>query len=269
MIEPYYSDALCTIYQGDCRTILPELIEPVDLCFTDPPYGETSLAWDRRVEGWPALVLNHLRYGASLWVFGSLRAFLETAGDFTAYRLAQDVIWKKHNGSNFHADRFRRIHEIVAHFYPTSTSWTDVYKVPQTTPDAVARVVRKKGRPAHTGHIDATPYMSVDGGPRLMRSVLEVRSCHGYAEHETQKPLGILAPLLEYSCPAGGIVLDPFAGVGPVGVAAKQTGRRSVLIELREECCEIAARTLEQVLPLVSIEVVMEEQNIMQFEVQS
>ena len=37
-IEPFYQDAACTIYHGDCREILPTL-EKVDLLLTDPPYG--------------------------------------------------------------------------------------------------------------------------------------------------------------------------------------------------------------------------------------
>lgn len=37
-MKPYYQDDACTIYNCDCREILPEL-EPVDLVLTDPPYG--------------------------------------------------------------------------------------------------------------------------------------------------------------------------------------------------------------------------------------
>jgi DNA modification methylase len=38
MIKPYYQDEWVTIYNGDCREILPELPK-VDLVLTDPPYG--------------------------------------------------------------------------------------------------------------------------------------------------------------------------------------------------------------------------------------
>src|SRR3546814_5592817 len=58
--------------------------------------------------------------------------------------------------------------------------------------DAVAKQVRRKTRPTHTGDIDLGAYRSEDGGPRLQRSVIDVRSCHGHAEHPTQKPLGII-----------------------------------------------------------------------------
>lgn len=38
MVEPYYQDESCTIYNGDCREILPTLGR-FDLLLTDPPYG--------------------------------------------------------------------------------------------------------------------------------------------------------------------------------------------------------------------------------------
>lgn len=38
MIKPYYEEPGITIYNADCRDVLPQL-EPVDLVLTDPPYG--------------------------------------------------------------------------------------------------------------------------------------------------------------------------------------------------------------------------------------
>lgn len=37
-IKPYYQDEYCTIYNADCKDVLPQL-EKVDLVLTDPPYG--------------------------------------------------------------------------------------------------------------------------------------------------------------------------------------------------------------------------------------
>lgn len=248
-MRPYYEQGGIAIYHGDCREVLCRLADEsatVDVVLTDPPYGETSFDWDRRVAEWPALVEPLLTRKGSLWCFGSLRYFLDQRDAFAAYNLAQEIVWEKHNGSIFHADRFRRVHELLVHFYPKRAQWADVHKAPQFTLDATARTVRRKGRPAHSRHIDAGAYVSQDGGPRLMRSVQQVRSCHGSALHPTQKPEGIVRPALAYSLPPGGLVLDPFMGSGTTLLVAREMGARAIGIEIDERYCEVAAKRLAQ-----------------------
>lgn len=240
MTAPYWSDGTVTLYHGDYADLLLELPQ-ADCIVTDPPYGETSLEWDRWSPGWPGLVYPLSR---SMWCFGSMRMFLEHAGEFAPWKLSQDIVWEKHNGSGFHADRFKRVHEHATHWY--RGDWADIYHVVPTTPDATARAVRRKQRPPHTGHIEASSYVSEDGGPRLMRSVIAVPSMHGRAIHRTEKPVGIAAPLIEYACPPGGLVIDFFAGSGSTLEAARMTGRRGIGIEISERDCELAARRLSQ-----------------------
>ncbi len=238
-MTPYYADSNVTLYCGDCRDVRIES----DVTIADPPYGETSLPWDRWPDGWVSTIVSR-----SLWCFGSLRMFLDHVGDFRAWRLAQDVVWEKQNGSSFHRDRFKRVHENMTHWY--QGSWSTLYRSPIVTATAVRRQVRRKQRPPHTGSIGGSSYTSVDGGPRMQRSVIRERNCHGYADHPTQKPVAIIHPLVEYSCPIGGLVFVPFAGVGSELIAAKSLGRSAVGVEINERYCEMAARRLSQVLPL-------------------
>jgi len=49
--------------------------------------------------------------------------------------------------------------------------------------------------------------------------------------HFTEKPLPLLAYLIEKSTLPGEVVCDPFAGTGAVGLAAKNTGRQFIGIE--------------------------------------
>jgi site-specific DNA-methyltransferase (adenine-specific) len=241
-LAPYYRDELVTLYCGDCRDFDDRT--DVAAVIADVPYGQTSLPWDQWPMGWVRALGDALPRQASLWCFGSLRMFLDHVDEFAGWRFAQDVVWEKHNGSSFHADRFRRVHEQAAQWY--RGDWDDVYREPQYTDDATARSVRRKERPAHMGEIADSTYTSTDGGPRLQRSVLYVRSEHGRAIHPTQKPLGILEPLVRYSCPPGGLVLDPFAGSGSTLLAAKRCGRRAVGIEIDERYCEATAVRLAQ-----------------------
>jgi site-specific DNA-methyltransferase (adenine-specific) len=243
MSGPYYADDHVTLYLGDFREILPQLDGAIfDAICTDPPYGETSLEWDRWPDGWPSIVAPFAR---SMWCFGSMRLFLDQRDEFADWRLSQDIVWEKHNGSGLHADRFRRVHEHVLHWY--YGDWATIHHETPTTPDATARTVRKKARPAQwQGATGPNVYASHDGGPRLARSVQYVRSMHGTAINETEKPTGILEPLIAYAVPPGGLVLDIFAGSGSTAAAARAIGRRAVLIEQRENQCENAAERLSQ-----------------------
>ena len=60
------------LLEGDMRELIATSPDnSVDCVLADPPYGETSLTWDKRVAGWPALVRRILKPSGSLWVFGS------------------------------------------------------------------------------------------------------------------------------------------------------------------------------------------------------
>ena len=63
--------------------------------------------------------------------------------------------------------------------------------------------------------------------------------------HPTAKPLVLMTWCLGL-VPEAQTVLDPFAGSGTTGRAAKDLGRKAVLIEIEERYCEIAARRMGQ-----------------------
>lgn len=246
-MTPYYQSPSATIYHCRWIEVIADL-DLVDCVLTDPPYGETSLDWDEAEIAWLSAMDRIVKRAGSIWSFGSLKylSWLLRSNGMAAWRQAQEIIWEKHNGSNFHADRFKRVHELAVQLYRREVPWEEIYKKPIYTNDATARTVRRKRRPTHTGHIENASYVSEDGGPRLMTSVLYERSCHGYAEHPTQKPLGILRTLLEYSLAPSGTVLDPFAGSGSTLVAAVANGSRAIGIEIEEKFCEVAAKRLSQ-----------------------
>jgi site-specific DNA-methyltransferase (adenine-specific) len=243
----YYSDDTVTLHLGDMREILPALGLQADCIVTDPPYQETSLAWDRWPDGWPTLAATVAR---SMWCFGSMRMFLDRAADFAVWKLSQDVVWEKANGTGFATDRFKRVHEIATHWY--RGDWSAVHhdtpRVAYVGPDKHARA-RYDDRAAHTGSVKAVTYE--DDGTRLVRSVVKAKSVRG-GLHPTQKPSEILRPLIEYACPIGGLVMDPFAGSGATLMAARMIGRRAVGIEANEKYCELAAQWLSQLMLEVS-----------------
>lgn len=263
MTEPYWADDQVTLYLGDCRKVLPELGIKADLCLADPPYAETSLAWDRWPDGWLDVAAT---ITDSMWCFGSMRMHGDRWADFgrAGWQMSQDIIgvdedgapvygdvhmiWEKQNGSGRAVDRFRRVHEHALHWYrgPWSRVRHETPLVPATA-EQIARNGRatRKAQPVHQGKYGPAREW-VDTGTRLMRSVIKAKNLHGKAIHPTQKPSGILQPLIEYACPPGGLVVDPFTGSGSTLDAARQSGRRAIGIEADERYIELAAKRLSQ-----------------------
>jgi site-specific DNA-methyltransferase (adenine-specific) len=54
-------------------------------------------------------------------------------------------------------------------------------------------------------------------------------------KHPAEKPLSMLTHIINASSYEGDIVLDCFAGSGATGVAAIQTNRKAVLIDIEEQ----------------------------------
>lgn len=243
-MTPYYADGRVTLWHGDCRTVLPQLDLTVDCVVADPPYGETSLAWDRWPDGWPTVVAAVTR---SMWCFGSLRMFLDRRDEFTGWKLSQDIIWEKQRGTHIWTDRFARVHEHALHWY--QGGWAEVHKTsPRERHFGGRRQYHRKAVAAGV-HDNPGGTLYEDGGEFLIRSVLRVNNMRRGPHiglHPTEKPLGILDPLISYACPPGGLVLDPFAGSGSTLVAARDSGRRAIGIEADERYCRVIARRLAQ-----------------------
>lgn len=243
MTAPYYADDLVTLHHGDCREVLPALGLQADCVIADPPYGETSLPWDK----WPAGWLNFTAaVTSSLWCFGSLRMFLDRSrdGEFAGWKLSQDVIWEKQNGTGFAADRFKRVHETAAHWY--RGRWAAIYhEAPKAEVAWRTAANTRQGQAAHLGAIGNSHWE--DDGTRLARSVQRIPNMwRRGAIHPTEKPMALLSLLIAYACPPGGMVIDPFAGSGSTLEAARVTGRRAIGVEIDERYCELAARRLSQ-----------------------
>lgn len=244
-MKPYYQDGAVTIYHGDCREVLDSIDFSSACAVTDPPYGDTNLPWDGMVDGWLAYLERKMGMDASLWMFTSLRHLLKHLPALVGWVLAEEIVWEKHNGTNLHADRFRRVHELAVHLY--RGEWSNVYAVPPKMYQAHARVVRKKSRPAQwLGQTGATTFVQPAGMTKIQRSVIRARSEHRRGHHPTQKPLSVVQALVECSCAPSDTVIDPFMGAGTTLVAARNLGRKAIGIEIEERYCEIAARRCAQ-----------------------
>lgn len=66
--------------------------------------------------------------------------------------------------------------------------------------------------------------------------------------HPTEKPAAVMEPIVLNSSDSGEVVLDPFMGVAPVGVAAVRLSRRFIGIEIDPRYFEIAKARIQEAL---------------------
>ena len=103
-MKPYYQDKWVTIYNSDCREILPQL-DKVDLVLTDPPYNIHKAEWDKIPNylewcgEWLKLVEGKLADNGSFYFFhneiptiAELMCWIKSN---TRFVFKQFIIWNK------------------------------------------------------------------------------------------------------------------------------------------------------------------------------
>jgi DNA modification methylase len=250
--EPYYSEPGIVIYCADAREIVPHL-EPVDMIFTDPPYGhnnnngdlirrrEAALGLSPNAGSNPRPIANDDHAEASdlaQWLFSQSARLLASGGCcccccccggggpdpvFARWSLWMDevldfkqmIVWDKGPmGMGWH---YRRSYEtvLVGQKRGGKCKWYD-------ETDRIENIIR---------HI-----------PKIIPQA---------SDHPTPKPPELAAHFIALHTQPNEMILDPFMGGGSTAVAAKLLGRKFVGIEIEERFAELAVRRLQQeVLPL-------------------
>lgn len=205
-------------YQDDAVTIyhgdcrqIVPLLGRFDLLLTDPPYGIGR-------DGSKRTTSRHggrKAYDFLGWDAERPPAWVYQMMIESAER---HIIW----GGNYFADEL-----------PATMKWM-VW-------DKGQRIAQSDGELAWT---------SMDGALRIF-TLNRVELMTDGAQHPTQKPEKLIRWCIDQAGDGVHTILDPFAGSGTTGRAAKDMGRKAVLIEREERYCEIAARRMAQeVLPL-------------------
>jgi DNA modification methylase len=217
-MKPYYQDDSVTIYHGDCAQIMPELGQ-FDLLLTDPPYG-IGLAKGMGgggIDGFGRGIKRSPKKYEGKWDDCAPDAHLINLCLKTAQL---HIVW----GGNY-----------MASMLPQQSKWL-VWDKEQTMPtysDAELAWTTLKGNSVKMFRQNGSGLMAVEK-ERF---------------HPTQKPLRLMMWCIGI-CGDVHTILDPFAGSGTTGRAAKDLGRKAVLIEREERYCEIAANRMRQeVLP--------------------
>ena len=226
------------LYQGDCLEVMDELIEGkiiFDTIITDPPYniskenrfktmGRAGIdfgEWDKDFDstGWIKYCKSLLKKGGNIVIFNDWKkmSYIVEALEENGFEIKDLIRWEKTNPMPRNRDRrFITDYEVAVWAVKPGGKWTfnrlsDTYERPKI----VCKLTSKSEK--------------VNGG------------------HPTQKPIEVMEWLINRLTNESDLILDPFMGSGSTGVAALNTNRRFIGIELDEKYFNIAKDRLENI----------------------
>lgn len=243
---------------------LPDM--SVDLIIADPPYNlskgsEVSIgatrklpgmggAWSKAMEDWDNLELEEyltftlawlrqtkriLKPTGSMWIFGSYHniGIVNVACQILELEIINEVVWYKKNAfPNLAGRRLTASHETMLWVH-TGTEKS-----------------RKYYFDYDYSKLGDFAYDSLKSPGKQMRTVWEIsnnkeRRELAFGKHPTQKPLRILKRIIQLASAEGDLVFTPFAGAGSECLAALETGRQYLGVEIDAGYVEIAQNRLE------------------------
>ena len=236
---PYFKSANndFTLIKGDCVETLSKFKFGFDMVFADPPYflsgGGISYQsgkivcvdkgeWDKPTTPeemdafnlrWLSACRDHMKDNATIWISGTHHNIFSVQQQLLklGFKILNVITWAKTNPPP----------NISCRYFTYSTEfiiWA-----------------RKQPKVAHYYNYGLMKELN---GNKQMTDVWHLpaiakweKSC---GKHPTQKPLAVLARLIQASTKPGDWILDPFSGSATTGIAANLLGRRYLGLEIED-----------------------------------
>ena len=263
-MKPYYEGKGITIYNCDCREILPSL-ERVDHVLTDPPYARdvyvrlSGSVIDRPnpnqkpgqkmprlsrltipTTGKEGRAIHNLKDGGLAKMaagdIGAIDEMLEDVAREIA-RLAKRWSLVFSDAETIH--RWRSALEGAGMRYVRTGAWVKPDAMPQMSGDRPSVGFE----PCTITHAQGA--MRWNGGGSAAVWTYNTAKVNR-PNHPCPKPLPLMKRLVSLFSDPDEIIFDPFMGSGTTLLAAKELGRQAIGIEISEEFCEIAVNRLRQ-----------------------
>lgn len=252
MIASYYksSNNDFTIIQGDCVETLSKFEFGFDMVFADPPYflsgGGISCQsgkvvcvdkgdWDKPSSPeemdrfnlrWLSACRDHMKDNATIWISGTHHNIFSVQQQLLklGFKILNVITWAKTNPPP----------NISCRYFTYSTEFIIWARKSPKTPHYFNYELMKE--------LNANKQMTdVWQLPAIAKWE---KSC---GKHPTQKPLGLLARIIQASTQPGAWILDPFSGSGTTGIAANLLGRRYLGLEKEDEFLSMSKTRREEI----------------------
>jgi len=227
------------LMQGDCLERMKEIESgSVDMVLADPPYGTTACKWDTIIPlelMWEQLKRVIKPNGAI--VMTASQPFTSLLGASNIKSLRYSWVWEK-TAATGHLNAKRmpmKNAEDVLVFYSKQPTYNPQNLKP------FDKVVRRGNNGECYGKSGNENLQEFTNYPRTIQKF----ASEGKTVHPTQKPVALMEYLIKTYTNEGEAVLDFTMGSGTTGVAAVNTGRSFIGIELDHDYFNIALNRIE------------------------
>lgn len=231
---------MINLMNGDCLDLMKTIPDgSVDMILTDPPYGTTACKWDSVIPFEPMWqdLKRIIKPNGAIVLFGS-QPFTSKLICSNIEMFKYEWVWNKKRPSNpmLAKKQALKSHENILVFY-SKQCFYDPQGVFETNGKPRGGVKPSKTDLGFGKSIKCDYKQTKSGYPK---SILEFGFSNINNLHPTQKPVHLLEYLIKTYTQENETVLDFTMGSGSTGVAAKNTNRKFIGIELDEKYFEIA-----------------------------
>ncbi len=245
------------LFNGDCLNEMQKIhAGSVDMVLADLPYQTTQISWDNGIPLPPLWeqLKRVTKENAAILLFSQM-PFTAELYTSNPKMWRYEIIWEKTQPTGFLNARKMplRKHEIICVFYRRLPTYN-----PQMSEKLDAKGIGRK-RANGTQAQQYNPYIIgeyewMETGKRYPTDVIKFSNWNGALfgntdktiKHPTVKPVPLLEYLIRTYTNPGETVLDPTMGSGSTGVAAVNTGRNFIGVELDKGYFETAQRRIQE-----------------------
>lgn len=251
------------LYQGDCLTVLPELIEDgvrVNSIITDIPYGTTMCKWDSVIPFEEMWNLLHKICSDGPIILFAKQPFTSNLIMSNIKEFRENLIWLKNksgNGFNTNQKHIQIFEDIVVFcsnskytFNPQKWQIDEKEFITQRKTFSEIEVGNniygkmKRVRKVDTGERNPINIVSTRVPFTPQRNV-KYSDKIDLRYHPTQKPIALMEYLVKTYSNENDIVLDFTMGSGSTGVACKNLNRQFIGIEKEKNYYEVAKERIK------------------------
>ena len=229
------------LHLGDCLDVMQGIPDgSVDMVCTDPPYGTTACKWDSVIPFEPMWEqLKRITKPSGAIVLTASQPFTSALIMSNVAMFKYAWVWEKSKASNFMMVKKQPLknHEDVLVFCGGKLVYFPQMVAGEAYPPRPGKKITEVYNPCkdrmHRNGSDGLRY------PKTLQ-YFKTSESEGKVVHPTQKPVALMEYMICTYTNAGETVLDFTMGSGTTGVAAANTGRRFIGIEMDADYFQIA-----------------------------